>query len=121
MNLSVTEGVKNMKEIKAYVRTKFADQVIRALEEVKAPFVSALDVKIVGEEIEENVEEKEVSVEYGVAYRSKTKIEVFCEEKEVDKIVGIILQEAHTGQRGDGVIAVTSTDRYANIHNGKPL
>lgn len=37
-----------MKLIKAYIRTFMADEVINALKELKAPRISAIDVKALG-------------------------------------------------------------------------
>jgi nitrogen regulatory protein PII len=59
-----------------------------------------------------------VSMEEGEVYSEKTKIEFVCEEDEVEELLAVIRNEAATGRRGDGLIAVTDVNRIVNIRPG---
>ena len=106
-----------MKEIKAYIRVFKVDDVIHALEAIEAPRLTAIDVRALGHEVDE--EEFHVSMEYGTTYTTMVKIEVICSDGEVSKIVDTIRQAAHTGRKGDGGIAVSEVGRLIGIRTGK--
>jgi nitrogen regulatory protein P-II 1 len=46
------------------------------------------------------------------------KIVVVCDDIEVDKILGIISSNAHTGNPGDGIIYVTEVEKTVSIRTG---
>lgn len=104
-----------MKLIKACVRTRLADQVIHALEKLGVPCLNAVDVKVVGEEMKDE-ETEEISVEYGAEYAPMTKLEILSHDKDVDKIIKSIQENAHTGRSGDGMIVVSPVEEVMKIH-----
>ncbi|MCK5118279.1 MAG: P-II family nitrogen regulator [Candidatus Latescibacteria bacterium] len=106
-----------MKEVKSYIRVFKVDDVIHALEEIGAPRLTAIDVRALGHEVDE--EAFHVSMEYGATYTTMVKIEVICADSEVSRIVDTIRQVAHTGRKGDGVIAVSEVGRLVGIRTGK--
>ena len=106
-----------MKEVKAYVRVFKVDDVIHALEEIDAPRLTAIDVHALGHEVDED--EFHVSIEYGTTYTSMVKIEVICSDSDSSKIIDTIRRAAHTGRKGDGVIAVSVVERLVSIRTGK--
>jgi len=107
-----------MKLIKACVRTKLADQVIHALEKLGIPCLNAIDVKVVGAEMRDE-EAEEISMEYGTEYAPMTKLEVLCHDKDTEKIVKTIKENAHTGRSGDGMIVISAVDEVIKIHSGE--
>ncbi len=104
-----------MKLIKACVRTRLADRVIHALEKLGIPCLNASDVKVLGEEMKDE-EAEEVSVEYGAEYTPMTKLEIISSDKEANKIIKNIQENAHTGKSGDGIIVVSPVEEVIKIH-----
>jgi nitrogen regulatory protein P-II 1 len=47
------------------------------------------------------------------------RLELFCADAVCDHLVEVIRKAAHTGNAGDGVIAVTDLDRVARIRTGQ--
>lgn len=106
-----------MKLVKAYVRTFMADNVINALEELKAPRISAIDVKSLGDEI--HPDQLDISAELGSTYTPMVKIELICTDECVEKVKKAILKHARTGYKGDGLIAVSPVEEAISIRTGK--
>lgn len=48
------------------------------------------------------------------------RIEVFAEEANVERLVGAIHTTAHTGQAGDGVVAVLPVEGFVHIRTDEP-
>lgn len=57
--------------------------------------------------------------EYEVEFIPKTKIEILCDDSDVDRIVDAVAAAAHTGSIGDGKIWVTTVDRAVRIRTGE--
>lgn len=106
-----------MKLIKAFIRTRQVDDVIRALRAAQAPGIT-------------------VSKEHGVGYGydpmlfslspselnrtpEVTKVEVVCEDEDAPRLVEAIIDSARTGSRGDGIVFVTDVQRAVKIRTGE--
>ena len=83
-------------------------QVIHALQEVNVPGASVMFIKGYGEYINQFSRD---SLSDGV------RIEVLVDEKEVKKVVDIIMNTAWTGQPGDGVVTVSSVDEVYRVRD----
>lgn len=106
-----------MKEIKAYIRLKKAEEVIHALEEAGVPGFTVIEVKAIGAAA---VPEKErFSIEYAEMYSPITKLEVVCNDGDSDRLVDIIKEKAYTGHRGDGMIFVSDISHAVKIRTGE--
>lgn len=57
--------------------------------------------------------------EYQVDFVPKVKIEVLCDDGQVERIVDTIVSAARTGQIGDGKIFVTPADQVIRIRTGE--
>jgi len=106
-----------MKLVKAYVRTFMADEVINALKELRAPRISAIDVKALGDEV--RPEQLEISTELGSTYTTMIKIELICTDECVEIVKKTILKYARTGYKGDGLIAISPVEEAISIRTGK--
>lgn len=106
-----------MKLIRAYIRTFMADEVINALKDAKAPRISAMDVKTLGDEVDPD--QLKISIELGSTYTTMVKLELICSDDFVDRVKQIILKHARTGHRGDGLIAVSPVEEAVSIRTGK--
>ncbi len=107
-----------MKLVKAYVRTFMADEVVNALKELKAPRISAIDVKAPGDEIDP--QKLEISTELGSTYTTMVKIELVCTDHCAERVKETILKHARTGYKGDGLIAISPVEEAISIRTGKP-
>lgn len=106
-----------MKLIKAYIRTFMADEVVNALKELKAPRMSAIDVKAVGDEIDPD--QLKISAELGSTYTTMVKIELICTDECIERIKETILKHARTGHKGDGLITISPVEEAISIRTGK--
>ncbi len=57
--------------------------------------------------------------EYQVDFVPKVKIEVLCDDMQVDEVVKGIMEAARTGKIGDGKIFVTSAEQVYRIRTGE--
>lgn len=57
--------------------------------------------------------------EYEVEFILKTKIEILCDESDVDRIVEVVAAAAHTGTIGDGKIWITPVEKAIRIRTGE--
>ena len=102
-----------MKEIKAYVRTEKIDSVIQHLEEIGITGMTVIDVSTIGSWADP--EESRVSIEYCDKYCCSVKNELVCKDDDVGKIISVIVDNAHTGNKGDGKIFVSDIDKAISI------
>ena len=102
-----------MKEIKAYIRPKMADRVFSALELAGVKGMTIIDVSTIGDWADP--EKSKLSIEYCDKYCSSVKIELVCDNEDVEKYVDIILENAHTGQKGDGKIFISDISESISI------
>jgi nitrogen regulatory protein PII len=106
-----------MKEIKAYIRPSMADRVISALELAGIPGMTVIDVSTLGKWTDP--ERSKLSMEFCDKYCTSIKIELVCEEKDVEKFINIISDKARTGNKGDGKIFVSDITQAVSIRTGK--
>jgi nitrogen regulatory protein P-II 1 len=57
--------------------------------------------------------------EYQVDFVPKVKVEVLCDDGQVQQIVDAIVSSARTGEIGDGKIYVTPADQVVRIRTGE--
>jgi nitrogen regulatory protein P-II 1 len=90
-----------------------ADRVISALELAEVPGMTVIDVSTLGKWADP--ERSKLSMEYCEKYCTTVKIELVCEDKDVEKFVNIIIEKARTGKKGDGKIFVSSISDTISI------
>lgn len=105
-----------MNEIKAYVRPEQVEQVVRALRDAGVPHMTVTHVRSLGSGVDP--EHMRVSLETGGWYTETAKIEFVCAEREVDRLVRSVQDNARTGKRGDGIIFAHQVDRAVKILTG---
>lgn len=101
-----------MKEIKAYIHNHRIADVIRALKESGrcntdggCRNLSVIPVKSLLKATDTS--EQHYSIELAEAVINESKLELICEDDQVDELVGIIERAARTGQAEAGWIYVT--------------
>ncbi len=55
--------------------------------------------------------------EESVLYHRHSVLVVICEDEEVDMLTTLIARAAHTGKRGDGIVAVSAVSRVLGIRD----
>jgi nitrogen regulatory protein P-II 1 len=106
-----------MKEIKAYVREKRVDNVVRTLEE--ADFCCMTIVNVSGLGGFSDPEKAKYSFKFVEKYSKVIKIELVCNDEQVDKAVDAIIKGGRTQKSGDGIVFVSPIDRAAKIRTGE--
>jgi nitrogen regulatory protein P-II 1 len=102
-----------MKEIKAYIRPEMADRVLSTLEIAGVKGMTVIDVSTLGGWTDP--QKTKLSIEYCEKYCCTVKIEMVCTDEEAEKYISIILEKAHTGQKGDGKIFVSDITESISI------
>ncbi|MGE5346024.1 MAG: P-II family nitrogen regulator [Acidithiobacillales bacterium] len=106
-----------MKLLKAFVRTSRVDGIVRALEEAHAPGITVSRCHGVGYGYDPmlfTLSPRELARTPEV-----TKVEVVCRSEDVDRLLGVLVQAARTGTRGDGIVFVTPVERAVRIRTGE--
>ena len=107
-----------MKEIKAYIRERRSQDVVRALRTAGATAMTVVKTVPMGAEVEP--EYVDVSPAVPVEHLAPMlKLELVCDDGFVDRYVDIIRDEARTGERGDGVIFVSTVEDAVRIRSGE--
>lgn len=106
-----------MREVKIVLRRDCVDAVVLALRSADIPRFHVSHVHVLGAGVDP--QDSRLSLEEGTQYTEKSKIEVFCREADIERIVEIVRRHAATGQRGDGLVAVTPIERIVSIRTGE--
>lgn len=106
-----------MKEIKAYIRTEKAEEVIETLAEAGIHDVTVIDVMGCGHLMDPH--NCKYSIEFVDRYSRLAKLELLCRDEEVERIVSMIREAAYTGMKGDGKIFVTPIEYIVKIRTGE--
>jgi nitrogen regulatory protein P-II 1 len=98
-----------MKEVKAYVhRARIAD-IVQALETAGFQHLTVVDVKGFLNALSDM--EQDYSIELGERVIDQVKLEVFCEDREVEHAVQVIRKFGRTGQSVAGWVYESTVDR----------
>jgi len=102
-----------MKEIKAFIHRNRITDVIHALKGTGFSNLSVVDVKGTLKALDNK--EQDYSVELGTAVITEMKLELVCEESQVDEATQLIQQHARTGQEDAGWIYVIDIGQAIRI------
>ncbi|MFQ5676015.1 MAG: P-II family nitrogen regulator [bacterium] len=102
-----------MKEVKAYIRIKVVEKVVRALEEAGFRNLTIIDVSALGRLAD--AKESKYSIEFVERYSKIAKIELVCADKDVAQVMELIQKNGCTHQAGDGIIFVSPVERAMKI------
>jgi nitrogen regulatory protein P-II 1 len=105
-----------MKLLEAFVRTDRVEDVVRALEQARAPGITLSRVHGVGYGYDPylfTLAPSEVQKTPEVS-----KVEVVCRSEDLDRFLDILIAAARTGTRGDGIVFVTPVERAIKIRTG---
>lgn len=105
-----------MKKIEAIVRASKFDEVKEALGLKDIKFFTFYEVKGFGHQAAKNMSYR--GAVYDVGYIARFKIEIILSEQFVATAVDAIVGAAKTGDKGDGLITVSTIDEVINIRTG---
>ena len=106
-----------MKLIIAYIKPFKLDDVKKALKAVGITGMTVADVSGFGRQSGQT--ETYRGAEYQVDFVPKVRLEILTEDGTVGDVVTAIEQSAHTGDIGDGKIAVLAVDEAVRIRTGE--
>ncbi len=93
-----------MRLIKAIVRTTSLERIVRSLQDIGIRHMTMFEVKGIGEQVQSFN-----------PYTIHKMIEIVIPDERVNEVTGIILDGAHAGISGDGLIAVLPVDFMIKI------
>lgn len=108
-----------MKEIKAYIRRDEVDQVVEKLERAGAPGVSIIEIHPIGYGYEPNVfQPPKAGLVQRYRYLTIVKLEMFCADNQLERLLQVIRDYCCTGNPGDGMIFVSEVAEAIRIRDG---
>jgi nitrogen regulatory protein P-II 1 len=93
-----------MKIVTAIVRTSALEKVLASLQEAGIRGLTISEVRGLGHE-----------VHMYTPYEVHSRIEIIMPDREVEKVISAIVENAHTGFPGDGMVAVAPVDYVVKI------
>lgn len=106
-----------MKKIEAIIKPMRLNIVKEALTEYNVKGMTVTEVKGFGRQ--KGHTEIFRGAEYKIDFLHKVKIEIVVKEEEVEKIVDLIVENAKTGEVGDGKIFISSVEEAIRIRTGE--
>ena len=101
-----------MKEIKAFVHRRRAADIVHGLLDAGFNQLSLVDVKGTLQAVTPG--ETDYSVEFGSAIVTEVKVEVVCEDTDVDRVIEIFRNRGHSS-RSSGWIYVSDIERGMSL------
>lgn len=109
-----------MKEIKAIIRPHRLDAVLEALHvHPELPGVTVSTVRGFGRTVGRQPVSSDAAIQYGTT--EMVKLECVVNDNQVDIVVDLIQQAAHTGNAGDGKVFVYGVQEAVKIRTGAHL
>lgn len=108
-----------MKEIKAYVRPEFLEDILSRLEEAGAKDITVIRVDAVGRMADYEKNRKHFWRKYREKYSQIAKLEIVCLDEHADDYMRIIREQGRLGESGDGRIFLGSIEQAVNIRTGQ--
>jgi nitrogen regulatory protein P-II 1 len=113
--MKVVNEEDTVKEIRAYIKPHKLSQVTLALHKLEhLPGMSVSDVRGFGHAHEDRG--RRAVAEDFVPH---VKIEIMCNDDQVEAIIGIVEKAAHTGLAGDGKLYVSAIEQAVRIQTGE--
>lgn len=106
-----------MKRVEAIIQPAKMDLIIDRLEDIGVTGLNITEVQGYG--TQKGHEEMYRGVTYRIRLRSKLKIEVIVEDSITENVVNTIMENARTGNVGDGKIFVSPVENVYRIRTGE--
>lgn len=102
-----------MKEIKAFIHRNRISDVVHELKQAEYKYISVIDVLGLLKAL--SSQEQQYSVDLGTKVVSEIKLEVVCDDHQLDDAIGIIRCQGRTGQETAGWIYVTDIEQAVRV------
>jgi len=107
-----------MKELKAIIQPFMLPKVVGALREVGGlPGLTVSEVRGFGKQ--QAIEESGGVIESYVEFTPKAKIEIVVADHLAERVAGVIQQQAHTGNPGDGKVFIYAVEEVVKIRTAE--
>jgi nitrogen regulatory protein P-II 1 len=106
-----------MKKIEAIIKPFKLDEVKEALQDIGLQGMTVTEAKGFGRQ--KGHTELYRGAEYVVDFLPKVKLEIYVEDKMVERTVDAIIRAAQTGRIGDGKIFISSVEDAIRIRTGE--
>lgn len=106
-----------MKEIKAFIKQFKVNDILRELLDAGFPNLTVSMAEGTGHL---KSEDASLSMNFALTNSKVAKIEIVCNNDDVDKIITIISTYGKTGNSGDGIIYVSDVERAIRVRTGLP-
>ncbi|HNX90199.1 MAG TPA: P-II family nitrogen regulator [Paludibacteraceae bacterium] len=104
-----------MKEIKAFVKPFKVNDILNQLLQAGYPNITASMAEGTGNFASD---ESTLSTHFSITDSKVAKIEIVCNDSEVENIVNIISTKGRTGNPGDGIIYVSEVEKVYKVRTG---
>ena len=104
-----------MKEIKAFVKPFKVNDILNLLLQAGYPNITVSMAEGTGNF---ESEDSSLSTHFSITDSKVAKIEIVCNDSEVEKIVEIISSKGRTGNPGDGIIYVSEVEKAYRVKTG---
>jgi len=104
-----------MKEIKAFVKPFKVNDILAQLLEAGYPNLTVSMAEGTGQF---KGDESSISTHFSITDSKVAKIEIVCNDLDVEKIVSIISSKGRTGNPGDGIIYVSEVEKVYKVSTG---
>ena len=104
-----------MKEIKAFVKPFKVNDILIQLLQAGYPNITVSMAEGTGSF---KSDELSLSTHFSITDSKVAKIEIVCNDKDVDEIVNIISLKGRTGNPGDGLIYVSDIQKVIRVRTG---
>lgn len=106
-----------MKKVEAIIKPFKLDEVKDALQEVGVQGMTITEVRGFGRQ--KGHTEIYRGAEYSVDFLPKVKIETVVEDDQVEAVIAVLQQAAHTGRIGDGKIFIIPVENVIRVRTGE--
>jgi nitrogen regulatory protein P-II 1 len=79
--------------------------------------LTAIDIRALGDEVDP--QHLEVSAQHAGMYTTMVKLEIVCTNEQVKRIKRVVMENARTGYKGDGIIVISPVDEAVKIRTGE--
>lgn len=107
-----------MKEVKAFIKPKKVQVVVENLKNNGFENITLSKGEGTGPYTNKN---SSPSLDFHFTDSPIVKLELVCQNEEVDKVVKMISEKAKTNEKGDGIIYVSQVENAFKIKSGKTL
>lgn len=117
LNPQLLEAVQTMKKVEAIVRHFKLEEIKNALTEHNVRGMTVTEVRGFGRQ--KGHTEIYRGTEYAVDFVPKVKIEIVCDDGELQTVVDTLLRVAPVGRIGDGKIFISNLENVIRIRTGE--